>query len=58
MPDLSPAAEAPDNDSAAHAYIARWSGVQASELATAQSIVIELCELLGVAKPHATPAQN
>ena len=58
MPDLSPAAEAPDNDSAAHAFIARWSGVQASELATAQSFVIELCELLGVPKPHPTPAQD
>ena len=58
MPDLSPAAEAPDNDSAAHAFITRWSGVHASELATAQSFVIELCELLGVAKPHPTPAQD
>lgn len=29
----------------------------ASELATAQSFVIDLCELLGVPKPHPTPEQ-
>ena len=36
-------------------FIARWQGVTASELSTAQSFVIELCELLEVPRPHATP---
>jgi hypothetical protein len=40
-------------DSAA-AFIARWQGVTASEKATAQSFVIELCELLDQPRPHAT----
>lgn len=40
------------------AFIERWQGVNASELATAQSFVIELCELLGVPKPHPTPAMD
>lgn len=40
------------------AFIARWQGVTASELATAQSFVMDLCELLGVPKPHPTPAQD
>ncbi|MFC7462200.1 class I SAM-dependent DNA methyltransferase [Hydrogenophaga defluvii] len=39
------------------AFINRWQGVSASELATAQSFVIELCELLGVDKPHPTNDQ-
>ncbi len=43
---------------AAHAFIQRWQHNRASELATAQSFVIELCELLGVDKPHATAAQD
>lgn len=43
---------------AAQAFIARWQGVTASELATAQSFVMDLCELLGVPKPHATPAHD
>ncbi|MDP3521958.1 MAG: class I SAM-dependent DNA methyltransferase [Hydrogenophaga sp.] len=38
-------------------FISRWQGVTASELATAQSFVIELCELLGVEKPHPTDDQ-
>lgn len=42
----------------AQAFISRWQGVTASELATAQSFVIELCELLGVPKPHATSSQE
>lgn len=41
-------------DSAALAFIARWRGVEASELATAQTFLIELCELLGVPRPHPT----
>lgn len=40
------------------AFIARWSAVTASELATAQSFVGELCDLLGVGKPHATAEQD
>jgi hypothetical protein len=32
----------------ARAFIGRWKGVTASELSTAQSFVIQLCELLGV----------
>jgi hypothetical protein len=39
-------------------FIARWSGVRASELSTAQSFVRELCELLSVPVPHPTPAQD
>jgi hypothetical protein len=42
----------------ASAFIARWQGVTASELSTSQSFVIELCELLGVPRPHATPEQD
>jgi len=40
------------------AFIERWKGVTASELATAQSFVRELCDLLGVDKPHATAEQD
>ena len=39
-------------------FIQRWHGVTASELATAQSFVIELCALLGVDKPHPTADQS
>ncbi|HON30528.1 MAG TPA: class I SAM-dependent DNA methyltransferase [Ottowia sp.] len=46
----------PDDD--ARAFIARWQGVAASELATAQSFVIELCALLGVERPHPSAAQD
>ena len=42
----------------ARAFIHRWQGVAASELSTAQSFVRELCELLGVPAPHATPDQS
>jgi hypothetical protein len=48
-----------DNDAAAAAaFIQRWSGVTASELATAQSFVIDLCALLGMERPHPTPEQD
>jgi hypothetical protein len=40
------------------AFISLWQGVTASELATSQSFIINLCELLGVARPHPTPAQD
>jgi hypothetical protein len=42
----------------AAAFIARWSGVTASELSTAQSFVRELCDLLGVPLPHPTPEND
>lgn len=42
----------------AQAFIERWQGVTASELATAQTFVMDLCELLAVPKPHPTPAQD
>lgn len=40
------------------AFIDRWQGVTASELATAQTFVMDLCELLDVPKPHPTAAQD
>ena len=40
------------------AFITRWQDVTASELSTSQSFVIELCELLGVPRPHATAEQE
>ena len=43
---------------AANAFIQRWQHNTASELATAQSFVMDLCELLGVTKPHPTPEQD
>ncbi|WP_232727810.1 type IIL restriction-modification enzyme MmeI [Acidovorax sp. 69] len=52
-PDITAA-----NANAAHAFIQRWQHNTASELATAQSFVMELCELLDVAKPHPTPEQD
>ena len=48
----------PATDAAAHAFIAKWRGVAASELSTAQSFVSDLCDLLGVPRPHATPEQD
>ena len=42
----------------AEAFIARWQGVTASELATAQSFVIDLCHLLDVPAPHPTAEQD
>jgi hypothetical protein len=57
-PGTGAAAAELDPDSAttaAQAFIAKWSGITASELATAQSFVIELCALLGVAPPSHEP---
>lgn len=45
-------------DQTAHDFIERWRGVNASELSTSQSFLIELCQLLGVDTPHPTPAQD
>ncbi|WP_291518690.1 DNA methyltransferase [Acidovorax sp.] len=36
----------------AHAFINRWKGITASELSTAQSFILDLCDLLGVDRPH------
>ena len=54
---ITPPGTTTDAD-AVQAFIHRWSGTTASELATAQSFVIDLCALLGVDKPHATAAQS
>jgi hypothetical protein len=40
------------------AFIQRWRGVEASELSTAQSFVLELCDLLEVPRPHPTASQE
>jgi hypothetical protein len=47
-----------DKNNSIEAFIRRWQGVTASELATAQSFVMDFCELLGVSKPHPTPEQD
>lgn len=39
-------------------FIQKWSGITASELSTAQSFVMELCDLLGLEKPHPTGEQD
>ena len=39
-------------------FIAKWSGVTASELSTAQSFALELCRLLGVEAPHPDAEQQ
>lgn len=43
---------------AAERLIAKWKGVSASELSTSQSFLMEVCELLGVDRPHATAEQD
>ncbi len=48
----------PSGAAAAEAFIQRWQGLTASELSSAQSFVRELCDLLGVDKPHPTPEQD
>ena len=40
------------------AFTQRWQGVSASELASAQSFVMDLCDVLGVPRPHPTAAQD
>jgi len=47
-----------DSCKAAGQFITRWRGVAASELSTSQSFVRELCDLLEVPSPHATPEQD
>ncbi len=55
---VTAAADTAHTTAAAHAFIAKWRGVTASELATAQSFVIDLCDLLGLPRPHATAEQD
>lgn len=54
--DFPPGKDVPDE--AAHAFIAKWQGVAASELSTSQSFLIDLCILLGLDAPHATAEQD
>ena len=42
----------------AEGFIAKWSGVNASELSTSQSFLADLCRLLGAPTPHPTPGQD
>ena len=42
----------------AERFIGKWKGSAASELSTSQSFLIDLCELLGVDRPHATAEQD
>jgi hypothetical protein len=39
-------------------FITKWRGVTASELSTSQSFLHDLCRLLRVPEPHATPEQD
>lgn len=57
-PDCSHHARMHATTPSAQAFIERWQGVTASELATAQTFVMDLCDLLGVGKPHPEPAQD
>lgn len=43
---------------ASDAFIAKWSGVTASELSTAQSFALDLCHLLDVPPPHPDAEQQ
>ena len=39
-------------------FVTKWRGVTASELSTSQSFLLDLCRLLDVPAPHATPEQD
>ena len=58
MTSTATAATAAIDATATHAFIPRWQHNTASELATAQSFVVDLCALLGVERPHPTPEQT
>ncbi len=58
MTSTATAATAAIDATATQAFIQRWQHNTASELATAQSFVMDLCALLGVDKPHPTPEQT
>lgn len=47
-----------NNKENVEAFIERWRGVTASELATAQTFVMNSCNLLDVEKPHAAADQE
>lgn len=42
----------------AAAFIAKWHGASGTEISTSQSFIIELCDLLALPRPHATPEQD
>src|SRR3954469_18089295 len=44
----------PMPDAAIDSFIARWSAASASERSNSQPFLSELCDLLGVERPHAT----
>ena len=48
----------PIHKDASNDFIAKWSGVTASELSTAQSFALDLCLLLGVELPHPDAEQQ
>lgn len=48
----------PIHKDASDDFIAKWSGVTASELSTAQSFALDLCHLLGVEPPHPDAEQQ
>lgn len=50
-PTTAKPADPDESSRAAAAFVQRWQDVSASELATSQSFVIELCALLGVEPP-------
>ncbi len=47
-----------NTDVDAERFIGKWKGSAASELSTSQSFLIDVCELLGVDRPHATLEQD
>lgn len=57
-PDAGTTGGKPGASDTADAFITKWQGVTASELSTSQSFLIDLCHLLGVDAPHATPEQD
>jgi hypothetical protein len=59
LPSIRSGVGVPDNVSgSADAFISKWQGVTASELSTSQSFLHDLCALIEVDKPHATPEQD
>ena len=58
MTSTATATTAAIDATATQAFIQRWQHNTASELATAQSFVMDLCALLGVERPHPTPEQT
>ena len=46
------------HSNAAETFVAKWTGIAASELSTSQSFLLDLCGLLGVDAPHPTAEQD